>query len=79
MTLPTRLAALALAAATFGTERGRGCLGSVLITLGSELLPHEPHDPAREHRITERIVAELARMAPTTYGRNGNGHRPPPL
>lgn len=77
MTLPSRLAALALAAATFGTERGRGCLGSVLITLGSELLPHEPHDPTRDKRITERIMAELGRLTTTPASRNG--HTRPPL
>lgn len=63
MTLPTRLAALALAAATFGTERGRGCLGSVLIT--------------RDKRITERIMAELGRLTTTPASRNG--HSRPPL
>lgn len=79
MTLPTRLALYALAAAILATERGRSILGSTLVHIGSEMMPPVHPDPAREHRITERIVAELARMAPTTYGRNGNGHRPPPL
>lgn len=79
MTTPARLALYALAAVTLATERGRSILGSTLVHIGSELMPPIHPDPAREHRITERIVAELARMAPTTYGRNGNGHRPPPL
>lgn len=71
----TRLAALALATAALATERGRGALGSVLITLGSELLPHEPLDPARERRIRDRVVAELGQMHQTPASRNGHSPR----
>lgn len=79
MTTPARLALYALAAVTLATERGRSILGSTLVHIGSEMMPPIHPDPARESHITERIMAEIARMAPTTYGRNGNGHRPPPL
>ena len=76
MTTSARFAALALAVAALGTERGRGCLGSVLITLGSELLPREPPGPAREQRIRDRVMAEIRNHPPAA---SRNGHKGPAL
>lgn len=73
MTTTTRLAALTLAAAALGTERGRSALGSMLIALGSELLPPSPHDKARDQRIRDKAMAELqAHATPPSASRNGH-------
>lgn len=77
MTTTTRLAALALAAAALGTTRGRTALGSVLITLGSELLPPVDHDPERDDRIAARVADRLARATVPSWSYTTNGHRPP--
>lgn len=75
MNATTRLSLLAIAAATLGTTRGRAALGSVLITLGSELLPPVDHDPERDDRIAARVADRLARATVPSY--TTNGHRPP--
>jgi hypothetical protein len=78
MTLPTRPTLYALAAATLATERGRGALGSVLITLGSELLPHCQPDPARDARIRDRVMDEIRNLG-HRHDPSRNGHQHPPL
>lgn len=77
MTVIARLVALALATVALSTERGRGAIGSILITIGSELLPHDLPDPPRDQRIRERVMAELRSYANPYHGTNG--HKPPPL
>lgn len=76
MTTTTRLSLLAITAAALGTTRGRAALGSVLITLGSELLPPVDHDPERDDRIAARVADQILRSPiPARY--TTNGHRPP--
>lgn len=75
MRTTTRVAALALAAAVLGTERGRGALGSVLISLGASLIPEAPLDPARDARIRGAVMAGVCGHQPDRR----NGHHRPPL
>lgn len=77
MSTTTRFSLLAIAAATLGTARGRGALGSVLITLGSELLPPVGPDPERDDRIAARVADRLARATVPSWSYTTNGHRPP--
>lgn len=72
---PARIAALAIAAAAIGTQRGREMLGSILITLGVGLMPEELPDPERERRIHDQIMAKLAVTQPPTASRNGHSPR----
>lgn len=74
MTTP-RLAALAIAAAAVGTQRGRGCPGPILITLGAGIMPEEPMDPERDRRIRDRLMAELGHLHAPTASRNGHSPR----